>query len=223
MFVLQIVPLKSSMPNFWIKMWPCIPSAKCPTQWEHTKNTKNSPKPLPSMAGLEGIWISPQKGPTKSPSLPWSRDWKGSPLPRWPEAPEVPGKGCGWGYGLDLWSCDARAWVFCSNMGGVHKTRESRLENGSKWNKIWIVHGKYDWNMDVFGGTILGNLHMMKYITSTLLVCFVLHPSWRILCFLHGRPGVASNPSCHKRYCRLGKHHGNMMIANYFDNIIGLV
>lgn len=76
----------------------------------------------------------------------------------------------------------------------------------------------------MFLRTILGNLiNMMKYITSTLLVCFVLHPSWRILCFLHGRPGVASNPSCHKRYCRLGKHHGNMMIANYFDNIIGLV
>lgn len=198
-----------------------IPSAQCPTQWEHTKNTKkNSPKPLPSMAGLEGIWISPQKGPTKSPSLPWSRDWKGSPLPRWPEAPEapeapeVPGKGCGWGYGLDLWSCDARAWV---------KTGESRLENGSKWNNIWIVHDS-SWKIwlkyiDVLGGDhFLGNLHMMKYITSTLLVCFVLHPSWRILWFLHGRPGVASNQSCHKRYCRLGKHHGNMMIANYFDN-----
>ena len=55
------------------------------------------------------------------------------------------GPGEGLRVGLRLGSLELRR----QGLGGLfkyggHKTRESRLENGSKWNKIWIVHGKYD-------------------------------------------------------------------------------
>ena len=131
MFVLEIVPLQSSMPNFWIKMWPGIPSAQCQTTtlhgWIgrdlkfHHKKVQKSKSAV--VQGLEGISTSTVTGG--------------------PGGPGGPGEGLR--VGLRLGSLELRR----QGLGGLfkyggHKTRESRLENGSKWNKIWIVHGKYD-------------------------------------------------------------------------------
>ena len=199
-------------------------SLQCPTSRTHQNTQKHH--------HLSGIYqtstLSQSPGqpephhncPTKSPSLPWSqrsRGWTGDPLPRWPEAPQAPqgpghaATGCGWGYGSDLWSYDARAWVHA--IGGSSGP-------GSKWSqdvwKIQFLNWKKGWGgfWRLVLGWFFGSLHM-KGITT--LPCFLLHPSWRILWFLDGRPSGWSNQSCPKRLLQAWETM-EMMLWNYFDH-----